>query len=142
MGNKIVYKKNDEVKEIEFDDLKNIEDVEIVKDDDEDDDWDENSVRGKIVAITPILCTIIYLLLGFYKGLWHPGWVIFLLVPIVPLVIKMFSGSKGCIIGFFSLLITASYIVLGFMFSWWHPGWIIFLLIPIISIIVGGNSDR
>lgn len=28
------------------------------------------------------LCTIVYLLLGFVCNLWHPGWLIFLTVPI------------------------------------------------------------
>lgn len=140
MGNKIVYKNNEEIKEIEFDDLKDIEDVEIIKEED-DKDWDENSVRGKIIAITPILCLILYLLLGFYKDLWHPGWIVFLLIPIVPLFFKIFSGSKESLIGFLTLLIIAVYIVLGFLFNLWHPGWIIFLLIPIISIIFGGHKD-
>lgn len=29
----------------------------------------------------PLLCVIIYLFLGFFMGLWHPGWVIFFTIP-------------------------------------------------------------
>jgi len=36
----------------------------------------------------PIMVTIIYLLLGCYCNLWHPGWIIFLLVPIMNAVIR------------------------------------------------------
>ena len=31
----------------------------------------------------PVMITIIYLLLGFMCGWWHPGWLIFLLIPII-----------------------------------------------------------
>ena len=30
----------------------------------------------------PIIVTIIYLVLGFIYGLWHPGWLIFMTVPL------------------------------------------------------------
>ena len=29
------------------------------------------------------MVTIIYLLLGFLCNLWHPGWVVFLLIPLI-----------------------------------------------------------
>jgi len=29
-----------------------------------------------------VLCVAAYLLLGFYLDLWHPGWIIFLLIPL------------------------------------------------------------
>lgn len=30
----------------------------------------------------PILCTILFLCIGFFGGSWHPGWVIFLTIPL------------------------------------------------------------
>ena len=30
----------------------------------------------------PILATLAYLLMGFVWGLWHPGWLVFLIIPI------------------------------------------------------------
>ena len=32
--------------------------------------------------IVSTLCTLIYLYLGFFYMLWHPGWLIFLIIPI------------------------------------------------------------
>ena len=29
-----------------------------------------------------LLCVVVYLLLGFFLNLWHPGWMLFLLIPI------------------------------------------------------------
>lgn len=138
MGNRVVYKENGEVKEIEFDELNNIDEVEIIKDENIDDF--EGGPKGKIIAITPFVCTIIYLILGFYLDLWHPGWVVFLLIPIVPVFLKIFSGNRGSIIALLTLIIIAGYLLCGFFFQWWHPGWIIFLLIPIIGIIFGHDD--
>lgn len=30
----------------------------------------------------PVLCVLVYMVLGFLFGLWHPGWIIFLTVPL------------------------------------------------------------
>lgn len=30
----------------------------------------------------PILCVIVYLFAGFFLGLWHPAWVVFLTIPL------------------------------------------------------------
>ncbi len=140
MGNKVVYKKDGEIKEIEFEDLKDLDNVEILEDDD-DEDWDEKSIRGRITGIMPFICTIAFILIGHYTGYWHPGWLVFLLIPITPLVLKLFSGNKKGIVALFTLLIIAAYFVLGFWKSWWHPGWVIFLLIPVVGIIFGGHDD-
>ena len=138
MSRKVIFKENDTEKEINFYDLENIDNIEIIE---EDDDFEEESIRGKIVAITPILCAIAYLLLGFLKGIWHPTWLIFLLIPIVPLVLKIFSGRRGALISFLELSIVIIYLLLGFIGGWWHPGWIIFLLMPIIGILFGRKND-
>ncbi len=141
MGKKVTFKKDGKDTIIEFVDLEKEENIKIIKDnDDDDEDWDERSVRGKIVAITPFLCIIAYLLAGFYLDLWHPGWVIFFLIPIVPLILKIFSGKKSGIISLFILLIVAAYFILGFLYEWWHPGWVLFLLIPVVSIIFGKKA--
>ena len=36
----------------------------------------------KLNGAYPILCTMFYLFLGFCFGQWHPGWMIFLTVPL------------------------------------------------------------
>lgn len=44
-------------------------------------------LRAKVVAATPLITVIIYLLLGFCADAWHPGWVVFLAIPIVPIIL-------------------------------------------------------
>ena len=43
-----------------------------------------DSERGYLQLLgNPVMVTIIYLLLGFCCNLWHPGWLIFLAVPLL-----------------------------------------------------------
>ena len=84
------------------------------------------SFRRRVVAVTPLVCVLVFLFLGFQFDLWHPGWLVFLLVPIMPILvgIKKIKWS-------FSFIISIIYLILGLGFGYWHPGWLIFLLIPI-----------
>jgi hypothetical protein len=139
MSKKVIFKENETEKEIDFSELEDIENIELI--DDDDDNNDDGSIKGRIIGITPFVCLIIYFLLGFYKDLWHPGWLVFLLIPIVPIFLSLFSKKKGRVVTFLNLLVILAYLLFGFLYNWWHPGWILFLLIPIISILFGGKHD-
>lgn len=107
------------------------------------------SPRKKIMAITPIMCLIIYLSLGFLikePNMWGWGLFIFLLVPIMPYLI----GLKKLVISV-SAAITIVYVVVGILSTvlkfpdengLWHPLWIIFLLIPVIHILITPNKKK
>lgn len=43
---------------------------------------EKSSFGNKIVAISPFLSVIVYMLLGSYLKAWHPGWVVFLSIPL------------------------------------------------------------
>jgi len=45
-------------------------------------------------TIVSVSCTIIYLYLGFFKMLWHPGWLIFLFVPILDSLYDLFISKS------------------------------------------------
>jgi len=77
----------------------------------------------------PILIVILYLVLGGVFNLWHPGWLIFLTVP---LHYMHFSSMKERLIH--PISITLLYLVLGIFFDLWHPGWLVFLLIPFFAV--------
>lgn len=78
----------------------------------------------------PVLVTIIYLMLGFFANLWHPGWMIFLTIPLFYL-----PSSKRSPLKLLSnpVMIVIIYLLLGFECNLWHPGWMIFLAIPILN---------
>lgn len=82
--------------------------------------------RRKIDVIYPIAIVVLYLILGFALDLWHPGWLVFLTIPLH----YMHFESRWEQLTH-PVMITLIYLVLGCFFNWWHPGWMVFLLIPL-----------
>lgn len=41
----------------------------------------------------PVFVVIIYLLLGFLGGYWHPGWIVFLTIPLYYCIAEWYSRS-------------------------------------------------
>lgn len=95
------------------------------------------SFREKLNSATPLICVFVYLLLGFKMDVWDKTLVIFLLIPLMP----MLTGKKRFRMSI-SLLITVIYVCLGLIWGLWHPWWIIFLLIPILHIFMASNDDE
>ena len=90
--------------------------------------------RNKIIALMPFISVIIFMILGFGWDLWHPGWMVFLLIPITAII--MTTDVKNAIIALSPFITTLTYLLLGFKYDLWHPGWLIFFFIPMISIIL------
>lgn len=132
---------------VSLDELLNTEDsISTIKEEqierDVDDGFDEDEeliLENKFLkvfsSLVPILCVIIYLLLGFILNWWHPGWVIFFLIPIYYSVLKAIY-NKNLRDFAFPVLIVFIYILLGSLLDWWHPGWLLFLAIPIYEIVI------
>ena len=78
----------------------------------------------------PLFITTLYLVLGFFFNQWHPGWLVFLTIPVhyMPEKEKRFPNILGN-----PVMVALVYLVMGFYLNLWHPGWMIFLLIPIIG---------
>ena len=81
-------------------------------------------------GVYPIFITILYLLLGFVFNLWHPGWLLFMTIPLYYLKPK--TASERWLN---PVMITLIYLILGFFFHLWHPGWMIFLAIPVAAVL-------
>ena len=76
----------------------------------------------------PVFAAFAYLLMGFLLDWWHPGWIIFLTIPLYYLrpedrTYRKLLGNP--------IMISIIYLLMGCVLGWWHPGWLIFLLIPI-----------
>jgi hypothetical protein len=88
-----------------------------------------------IIAVVPIISILSYLFLGFVFDLWHPGWLVFIGLPLIVLVFSVFHDD--ILMGFLSLipfLIILIYFFVGFYFSVWHPTWLVFILLPVIGV--------
>ena len=77
----------------------------------------------------PVLVALIYALMGAFANLWHPGWILFLTIPIYYTALRKNEFSVNRIE--FPLLVTPIYLMLGFIWNLWHPGWVLFLTIPL-----------
>ena len=49
--------------------------------------------REAVTTLAALSCTLVFLYLGFFKGMWHPGWMVYLLIPIA-IAIEDFIASK------------------------------------------------
>lgn len=50
--------------------------------------------KDSITSIFSMLATISYLYMGFFHGMWHPGWLVFLLIPIVNALYDLFKTRQ------------------------------------------------
>jgi len=41
-----------------------------------------------------MLATAIFLILGFAKGLWHPGWIVFIIATAITTLLDYLSKNK------------------------------------------------
>ena len=86
----------------------------------------------------PLIVVIVYICIGILGHIWHPTWLLFLLIPayymLVSAIGKKDSGgsTKAVLRRFpFPTIVIVAYLCLGFGFDLWHPGWLVFLLIPL-----------
>lgn len=95
--------------------------------------WKFQKADGKIdlqLFPFPIIVTIAYLLIGFLFDLWHPGWMLFLTIPVYYTAISPKGGFDLNRVPY-PLLVSILYLVAGFAKDFWHPGWLMFLTIPL-----------
>lgn len=87
----------------------------------------------------PVLVCIVYLLMGFVGNWWHPGWLIFLTIP---LFYTLPDQQESWMKFPYPILATLLFLVLGFCWGLWHPGWIVFLTVPLYYFIVEAVEKR
>ena len=88
----------------------------------------------------PLFAVAAYLAMGFLWNLWHPGWLIFLGIPVYYELAAMAGVTelrKKLNLFPIAPLCVLAYLLLGFLFDVWHPTWILFLVIPAYYILVG-----
>lgn len=108
-----------------------IEDGHMIFDEDHGDNSHKNGIENvlKNIPIT-MLVTVTYLILGFAWGLWHPGWIVFLLIPVLDSVRRCIL-NKNIMQFCYPILITIVFLLLGFTVSGaWAWSWVLFLSIP------------
>lgn len=127
-----------ESKEIKLEDV--LIEEELTEEENDDQIIENNKLCRTFEGIIPLVAVITYILMGSLLDLWHPGWIVFLFIPILITLIESIILKKVCAFAY-PVLVTAVFLFIGFVFEWWHPGWVVFLTIPVYYII-GGNVDK
>lgn len=74
---------------------------------------------------------VVFVVLGMLKGLWHPYWLMMLIIPVYYLVCFAFKARsiKSLFLRMPIWLVTvAIFLYIGFCFSLWKYAWLIFLV--------------
>ena len=116
------------------------ESIEVIQEDDDEDDEKKLSARQRaILAIVggsaSLIITLIYLIVGFCFDLWHPTWILFMMISVV----ASFADAivKKDVKHFaYPVLVAAIYVLTGLLTVLWHPLWVLFLTIPVYYIII------
>lgn len=97
----------------------------------------KGKLAKKISALMPLLSVVAFLVLGFCFNLWHPGWIVFLCIPFVEIIIGLFNKKgKSLWVSLSAVFSVIVYLLLGFILNAWHPGWLVFFIVPIVGILV------
>lgn len=90
---------------------------------------------GAAAGIAVMLCCIAYFIMGGVWGLWHPGWIIFLAIPLAPTLTEAIVEKDPNQFAF-PVIVVAAYLLSGFLADLWHPMWVLFLTIPVYYIAI------
>jgi len=103
------------------------------------------NVKALYKMPVPIVITFLYLLSGFVFNFWHPGWMMFLLVPIYYQMVAVLSAKTlRQKLNRFPIAVACLFLYLfaGLAFNFWHPSWMLFLFIPIYYILANAFTDK
>ena len=80
----------------------------------------------------PIICTIAYLIFGFYDicGGWALSWIIYVTIPIYYSFVEAIYKRRFSEFAY-PVFAACIYLYLGMYHGNWHPSWIIFVTIPV-----------
>lgn len=88
-----------------------------------------------------VLAIIIYIVIGFCFDLWHPGWLLFILIPIISSLVDAVCKRDASLFQY-PVFAFGIFLYAGIVHAMWHPAWVIFLTIPIFYFLTGAVKDR
>ena len=88
-----------------------------------------------------LIIVITYVLIGCVWNAWHPGWLIFLLIPIWDSLLEAIERSDAAKFAY-PVLTALVFLCLGIFAFLWHPGWFVFLTVPLYYSLVEYYKDK
>ena len=83
----------------------------------------------------PLLVVVTFILLGCLGNWWHPGWLVFLIIPIYYMTMEAII-HKSLVLVPIAPITVAVYLCIGCLGGMWHPYWAIFVAIPVYYMLV------
>lgn len=77
-----------------------------------------------------LVILVAYFVIGSAWNAWHPGWLLFFLVPIWHSLVEAIEKKNANCFAY-PVLVSLIFLCLGFFRFLWHPGWVVFLTIPL-----------
>lgn len=96
---------------------------------------ENNGIKGKMIATTPFIATIIFFILGMQLDLWHPGWMVFFIVPIAGVMLGARFNFRTQLVALSPFVATIFYLIYGFNTGVWHPTWVVFFIIVVLGLL-------
>jgi hypothetical protein len=53
----------------------------------------KKDVAGLVAGLTAMLAIIAYMIMGFIYDLWHPGWIVFLAIPVSSIIVNLIKDT-------------------------------------------------
>lgn len=83
----------------------------------------DNSVIKKLTSLSPFVATSIFILIGFLKGVWHPTWLVYFIIPILGSLESRSKlvgniGNVLIFVGIATAIILPHYNLLEWKYSW------------------------
>lgn len=98
---------------------------------------------NKITALMPFISLFVFFILGFGWDLWHPGWLVFLAIPMVAIIVNAFDKqTMNGLVALSPFVAVIVFLIIGFGWNLWHPGWLVFLIVPLLGILSGRKTMR
>ena len=95
-----------------------------------------SKISRKISAVTPILATAAFFYLGLFENMWHPGWVVFAVIPLVEILLSIYTQEgKAKWVSISVIFSIIAYIVRGIMTGEGWKVWLVFFIVPVVAII-------
>ena len=82
----------------------------------------------------PVFVTLAYLVMGIVWHLWHPGWILFVTIPLYYPIANWAKGKRRH--SFWKafpyvIFVVCLFLLLGCIWNLWYIAWVLFLTIPI-----------
>ncbi len=88
-----------------------------------------------VLMMTPLVSLVLYGAAGFFFQLWHPGWLIFLAIPVVTFSLEVLrNDEKHNAVALFPWGVLTLFILLMWLSGDYHPWWALVVSVPLVMI--------